>query len=208
MTTQILKRSLLASLSSGLSSVAFVLSASVPASAQTQVAAPGAADTAPPVECGEAMDVGAATKIGARREGDNIRFIVETPSCPNLRIVGIWKALELTQGSRALTGKVRGLSGPYAPGEKAIIGRNLAESNPFLEPGDLNALKGVLNLKGTVAMEYEWQRPEPPKSKARSKKRGGTNKKKSVPVESAEPAPSKVRINLPVSLEVQAKTDP
>lgn len=172
--------------------------------AQTRAALSGAQDSPPSLECGEAMDVGAATKIGARREGENVRFIVETPNCPNLRIIGIWKALELNQGSRQLAGKVRGLSGPYAPGEKAIIGRNLADANPFLEPGDLAALKGALSIRGTVAMEYEWQRPEPPKSRARAKVRG---KKKAVPAATPAPAPAKVRINLPVSLEVQALSE-
>lgn len=156
-------------------------------------------------ECGEAMDVGAATKIGAQREGENLRLIVETPTCPKLKILGVWKALELNQGSRQLTGKIRGLSGPYEPGEKAIIGRNLSESNPFLEPGDLASLKQELSLRGTIAMEYIWEKSAPLKVKSKTKKR--TAKKAVVKSLDQEPqAPAKVRINIPVSVQVQASS--
>lgn len=157
----------------------------------------------PDSDCGDAMDVGGATKVGIQREGENLRLVVEPPNCPNLKVLGIWKALELSQGSRQLTGKIRGLSGPYAPGEKAIIGRNLSDTNPFLEPGDLAALKGALSLRGTLAIEYAWQKPQPVKARAAKARK---IKKGSKQVTQAEPigeTASKVRINLPVSVEVQ-----
>lgn len=137
-----------------------------------------AADSVAQTKCSETMDLASAFKISVQREGENLRLVIEPPACSGLKIYSVSKALELTQGTRDLTGKVRGLSGAYEPGEKAVIGKNLAESNPFLEPGDLAALKGALILKGAIAVDYEWV-----KSKA---------------------ARMRARLNIPVSLQVEA----
>lgn len=153
--------------------------------------------------CPEDMDVGSFVKIEAVREDANIRLNVETPSCANLKVIGIWKALELTSGKRELTGKFRGLSGPFEKGEKAIIGLNLAEQNPFLEPGDAAALKGPLLIKGIFTMEYQWlaaaEEPKGRKPKGR--------KAKVAPTPTPTPV-STIRINLPVSIQVQPSLKP
>lgn len=160
--------------------------------------------------CPETMDVGAFVKIEAVREDANIRLNVETPSCSNLKILGIWKALELTQGKRELTGKFRGLSGSYEKGEKSLIGLNLAEQNPFLEPGDADAMKGLLLIKGIFTMEYQWIQgmQADASTKASSKAGAGSARKTKGKKPKATPTPAPTppvttRINLPISIQVQ-----
>lgn len=109
-----------------------------------------------PKACDRALDIAKATTVSANREEAGIRFSVKAPECSNLKIVGIWKALELSSGARTLTGKVAGLAGPYKPDESALISHNRKEENPFLEPGDVEALQGSVLIKGDVAIEYRW----------------------------------------------------
>jgi hypothetical protein len=166
----------------------------------------GAAENLSPTDtsyvCSREMDVGAAVRVTAVREGAYVRLNVEPPVCAGLKIIGVWRALELTEGKRQLTGKVRGLSGPYEKGESALIGINITTQNPFLEPGDAKAMNGALLIKGTLAVEYQWAKASaPPKKKT---KRGAKAKSE------AEPTPTPVsndpiRTLVPVSIQIPAQ---